>query len=144
MQRKTNQAMIKQHRLSNNHTMKTPHKKSAKTQNIAKERIVILFGEAKKMFPKEPNYSHRYVQLARKIAMKYKVKLTAMQKRQMCKKCLHYLVAGKNLRVRTQEGHMAYTCLDCKNVRRVPYHLGLIPSSGKGKPISSNTVLVIL
>ena len=101
--------------------MKRPHKKSAIQQKIARERIQILFKEARIMFPKQPKYAHRYAQLARKIALKYKVKLPPDLKKKICKKCYHFLVQGKNVRVRTQEGHLVYTCLDCKNIMRFSY-----------------------
>jgi len=101
--------------------MKRKSSKPAGQQRIALERISILFNEAKKMFPREPKYAHRYVQLARKIALKYKVKFAPEQKKKFCKKCQHFLVQGKNVRVRTQEGHLVYTCLDCENVMRYTY-----------------------
>jgi|TARA_Y100000310_G_scaffold335874_1_gene418983 ribonuclease P protein subunit RPR2 len=103
--------------------MKRKHlKKPFKQQNIAKERINILFKEAKSMFKEDPKLSNRYVQLARRIAMKYKVKLPSELKRRFCKKCHHFLMPGKNLKVRTQKGNIVYNCLDCKHVMRFRYN----------------------
>lgn len=97
------------------------NQKPGAQQRIAKERISILFDEAKKMFSEDPKLSNRYVQLARKIAMKYKVTMPSPLKRRICSRCLHYLVPGKNLKVRTSKGNMVYHCLDCKNVMRYGY-----------------------
>ena len=102
--------------------MKRRHfQKSREHQEIAMERINILFNEAKKAFREEPEFSNRYVRLARKIAMKYKIKIPSKLKRQFCKKCLAYLVPGVNLRVRAKKGHMVYCCQNCRHVMRVGY-----------------------
>ena len=42
-------------------------------KQIAKERIEILFEQAKESFKSSPSLSNRYVTMARKISMKYKV-----------------------------------------------------------------------
>ena len=49
--------------------------KPVKFQKIALERINKLFEQAKENFSLDPNLSNRYVNLARKIAMRYKVKI---------------------------------------------------------------------
>jgi len=102
--------------------MKRKHyKKPEKQRKIALERINILFKEAKNMIEEDPKLSDRYVQLARRIAMKYKVKIPSNFKRRFCKNCHKYLVAGKNLRVRTHKGHMVYFCLNCRHYMRFVY-----------------------
>lgn len=102
--------------------MKKKHiSKPEKQRNIASERIIILFHEAKLMFKEDPKFSNKYVKLARKIAMKYKVKIPSKLKRQFCKNCLHFLVPGRNLRVRTSKGNIVYFCLDCKHHTRIGY-----------------------
>ena len=60
--------------------------------------------------------SKRYVELARRRSMKYKVSLP--DKRRVCKKCGALLLPGKNLRVRKApkpKRTMIYTCLECGN-----------------------------
>ena len=93
-------------------------------QSIAKERIAILFREAL-LAAKTGRYdrANRYVFLARKLAMKYNVKMEREQRRKFCHKCYHYLHA-KNLKVRTNPKTKAVeiTCLDCKHVNRYPYN----------------------
>ena len=102
--------------------MKRKHaQKSIEHRKIALERVNILFNEAKKAFREEPDLSDRYVNLARKIAMKYKIKLPSKLKRRFCKKCHRYLVPGINLRVRTKKGNIVYCCLNCNNVARFGY-----------------------
>lgn len=88
---------------------------------IAKERIKELFKQAEKIFDEEPKLADRYVQLARKISMKYKTRIPSELKKRFCKHCYCYLVPGKNCRVRTHEGKVVYYCLSCKKYMRFPY-----------------------
>jgi len=99
---------------------KSYSKKSKKQQDIAKKRISILFSEAKKSFNKDPKLANRYVELARKIAMKYKVRIPTQLKRKFCKHCYSYLVPSKNCRVRLQKSRIIYSCLNCKKFMRFP------------------------
>jgi len=102
-------------------TKKTKSKYSKKSEaqaRIAKERIDTLFAEAKNAFREDPSLSHRYVQLARKIAMKYKLKIPSKYRRQYCKHCYRYLMPGENSRVRTREGKLVVYCLECKKYSR--------------------------
>ncbi|MAE42466.1 ribonuclease P [Candidatus Woesearchaeota archaeon] len=102
--------------------MKRKHiKKPEKQRKIALERITILFSEAKKIFKEEPKLADKYIKLARKISMKYKVKIPSTLKRRYCKHCHKYLVPGTNVRVRTHKGHMVYYCLSCKHIMRFVY-----------------------
>ena len=96
-------------------------KKSKKLQQIARDRITILFKEAKSMFSKDKKLANKYVTLARKIAMKHKVRIPKELKRRFCKHCYKYLMPGKNCRIRTREGKVVYYCLECKRFMRFPY-----------------------
>lgn len=95
------------------------HKKE-KEKNIAKERIEKLFEEAEKEFSKYPERSHRYVELARKIAMKIKVRMTE-HKTKFCKHCYKYLKPGVNCRIRTKNKKVIYYCKECKRYTKFPY-----------------------
>src|SRR3989344_2533937 len=97
------------------------HKKPSSYLSIARERIDILFKEASLMFNKDPKLSNRYVQLARKIAMKYKVKIPSKLKKRFCRHCHAYLVPSKNCRVRLTKHKLVYYCLNCKKYMRFPY-----------------------
>jgi len=87
------------------------------------DRIQRLFSLAEKEFPKNPGRSHRYVSLARKIAMRYNIRLPPELKRLYCKKCYKYLKPSINSRVRTNSKQRAVivTCLECGHIMRHPY-----------------------
>jgi|TARA_Y100000310_G_scaffold345315_2_gene463683 ribonuclease P protein subunit RPR2 len=87
---------------------------------IAKNRIRKLFSEADKVFPKSPKLANRYVELARKIAMKVNLFLPKYQKRKFCKHCYHYLKPGVNSRIRIHKSRVIIYCLDCKKYTRIP------------------------
>jgi len=93
-------------------------KERERIKKIALERIKILFDEAKKA--KKQEFSDRYVEIARKIAMKAKVRIPPELKRKFCKKCHSYFRAG-NFRVRLQGKKVVYYCFRCKNYMRFPY-----------------------
>jgi ribonuclease P protein subunit RPR2 len=102
--------------------MKRKHsKKPVEIREIALERISNLFKEASSAFSHDSSLSNRYVELARKIAMKAKVRIPRELKRRFCKRCLSYLVPSKNCIVRLQNSRVVYTCLNCRNVMRFPY-----------------------
>lgn len=96
-------------------------KEKQKCNTIAKERMKILFKEADVVFKKNPGLANRYVELARKIAMKTKVKMPRQFKRMFCKHCHTYLKHGLNCRVRTSNGMVLYYCLNCKKYMRMPF-----------------------
>jgi ribonuclease P protein subunit RPR2 len=99
--------------------MKQRHqKKSTILKSIASERIIELFKQADLRFDEDHALSDRYVELARKIAMRYKVKIPKELKRRFCKSCHSFLVHGKNCRVRLNSGKVVYFCMICKNFMR--------------------------
>jgi len=83
---------------------------------IAKERIDILFSEAAKT--SDRTLRNRYVELARRIGMRYNVKLTAQQKRKFCRYCHSYF--GAQTKRRLSKGFLTITCA-CGKVNRFPY-----------------------
>jgi len=100
--------------------MSKRHVKPAYQLRIARERIKILFELADKEFKNHPERSHRYVQLARRIAMRYNVRIPRELKRRICKGCHRYLVPGVNCRVRTSQKMLTITCLNCGRIARYP------------------------
>ncbi len=101
--------------------MKQKHrKKPALFRQIAKERIEELFKQAELKFKEESTLSDRYVELARKIGMKYKVRMPRELKRRFCKHCYKYLVPGVNCRVRNTNSKIVYSCFNCKKFMRFP------------------------
>jgi ribonuclease P protein subunit RPR2 len=101
--------------------MRSNRDKSSPHQKIALERISKLFEQAELSFSGHPELSSRYIEMARKMAMKYKVRFTEAQRQVSCKKCNAYLRQGVNSRVRLEHGKVVQTCLECKNVRRKIY-----------------------
>lgn len=89
-----------------------------KNKAIARERVNKLFALAEQAYKENHELANRYVRLARKIQMKYRIRMSAELRRKFCKHCLHFLVPSKNCRVRLQKDHIVYYCLDCKKFNR--------------------------
>ena len=96
------------------------HKKSVQQQKIAKKRIEFLFKHAKEVFKEDGKLSDKYVKVARRIAMKYKIRLSSHLKKSFCKHCHKYLVPGVNCRVRIHKHRVIYYCMGCKHYIRQP------------------------
>ena len=96
-------------------------RKPSAERNIAVERIEKLFSQAESQFGSSRSLSNRYVALARRIAMKYKIRISPQLRRRFCRHCYSYLKPGINLRVRMSPGHVTYYCLDCKKFMRFPH-----------------------
>ena len=77
-----------------------------------------LFDEAKLQFPKKPELSNRYVELARKAAMKVNLRIPKEFKRKFCENCYNYLVPGKNVRIRLHKSKIIYYCFNCRKYMR--------------------------
>jgi ribonuclease P protein subunit RPR2 len=97
--------------------------KPAWQQRLGRERIERLFSLADAEFSKKPERSHNYVRLARKIAMRYNIRLPKELRRRYCRKCYKYLKPTINSRVRTSAKQKAVivTCLECGHIMRYPY-----------------------
>jgi ribonuclease P protein subunit RPR2 len=98
-------------------------KRSREIIESAKEEILRLFSEAEKAFSYDKKLANRYVDMARRIGMKCKIRIPPELQRRFCKHCYSFLVPGKNLRVRMQKGHVVYYCLECKKFMRFPHNL---------------------
>lgn len=92
-------------------------------QRIAEERVEILFSLARKEFAKKPERSRRYVELARKIGMRYKVRFPEQMKGGFCKKCSALMVPGKTLQTRidSEAKSVIIKCRDCNYSYRKRY-----------------------
>ena len=96
--------------------------KQTNVKQIAKQRIQILFEQAKKVCRTDPKLAMQYVASARKIAMAAKIRLPVEFRRETCKECNALLVQGYNCRVRIKqkrEPHVVVTCLNCGNQTRI-------------------------
>ena len=96
-------------------------------RKIASERINILFKQATDIHEVEPTLAQRYVELARKIGMRSKVRLPPEYRWMVCKHCKGFLLPGKTSRTRIQqrrEPHIVITCLHCGGYNRIPLTRG--------------------
>jgi len=91
-------------------------------RRVALERIEILFRLAEQeAIQRRADRARRYVDLARRIGMRYNVRMPAALKRRFCKSCHTYFVPSLNARVRVGRGHLVITCTACGAVQRLPY-----------------------
>jgi ribonuclease P protein subunit RPR2 len=101
--------------------MPKKHYNKNKTQKeIAKKRTDFLFELAKESFKTEDSLSDKYVKLARRIAMKYRIRVDSKLKKRFCKNCYKYLVPGKNSRIRIHKSRIITYCNFCKHYSRHP------------------------
>jgi ribonuclease P protein subunit RPR2 len=97
--------------------------KSDNLRQIAGERIDILLSLAREIVKLDATLSKRYVEMARRIAMRSGVRLGRRRKQFICKQCGTALVPGVNCRVRMRAEHgthVVVTCLECGSMKRYP------------------------
>jgi ribonuclease P protein subunit RPR2 len=87
-------------------------------KKLARERIDILFREADAVFPEKPEQAHRYVALARRIAMRQRIRMDRDHRRRFCHQCYRFMVPGVNMRVRVHRGRVVVTCKYCSSRTR--------------------------
>lgn len=92
-------------------------------RDMARQRIERLFELAEQEFAEHPERSNRYVELARRISMRNRVRIPPYLKRRMCRECYSYLVPGANARTRLhgRGRYIVTTCLECGHQMRRPY-----------------------
>jgi ribonuclease P protein subunit RPR2 len=98
------------------------------TKQVARQRVQILFQQAKNTYKANPELASRYVETARKIAMSARMRLPTVYKRQACRECNAFLVPGETSRVRIKprrEPHVVVTCLKCGGQTRIPLRVKL-------------------
>ncbi|UCF07520.1 MAG: ribonuclease P [Thermoplasmata archaeon] len=89
---------------------------------IAGERIDMLFSMAER-----EALAHRYqrsdrdVELARKIGMRYNVRIPGHFRRRFCKHCHAYLLPGRNCRTRLSGKTVTVHCEKCGRFMRMHY-----------------------
>jgi ribonuclease P protein subunit RPR2 len=94
----------------------------ANVKQIARQRIEVLFEQAKKVRREDSKLASQYVASARRIAMAARIHLPLEFRRETCKNCHSLLVHGVNCRVRVKqkrEPHVVITCLNCGNQTRI-------------------------
>ena len=93
--------------------------KKEKLKKKAQSEISNYFKLAKISFL-DKKKANMYVHKARRLAMKYNIRLNSNVKKRFCKHCYSYLFLGENCRVRTRDGKLIYYCMECKKYMRFP------------------------
>jgi ribonuclease P protein subunit RPR2 len=89
---------------------------------VARERIADLFALAEREARAGSlRLSDRYVRLARKIGMRYNVRLLPEFSELYCRGCSSFWVEGVTVRTRLRAGRRVRTCAVCGRLRRAPY-----------------------
>ena len=96
-----------------------PKQRKKQLQELALKRVKALFSEAAIIFSHNPELANRYVQIARKTAMKVNLRLPRELKRKFCKHCYSYFQPGKTCRCRIHKSRITYYCLTCKKYTRM-------------------------
>ncbi|MCJ7634936.1 hypothetical protein MUP77_21425 [Candidatus Bathyarchaeota archaeon] len=90
---------------------------------VASERMHILLNLSLETLRTDPSRAQHYFQLARKMGMRYKVRLPRRFRGLICRNCKKLTISGINSRVRLQQRckpHIVITCLECGGQRRIP------------------------
>ena len=84
---------------------------------------------------KNESRRQRYIDLARKTALKYKVELPRDVKTKICKRCGTYLIPGRTLTVRARPKSriILYTCKNCGKTQKYSYARENRQKINKGK-----------
>lgn len=91
-------------------------------RRVALERMTTLFRLAEsEALQRHADRARRYVELARRLGMRYNVRVPAPFKRSFCRKCLSFLLPSVSARIRVGDGRVVITCTACGAVRRFPY-----------------------
>jgi ribonuclease P protein subunit RPR2 len=110
--------------------------KQTNIKHLARQRIEILFDQAKKTAKINSQLAAQYIKSARRIAMAAKIRLPIEFRRQTCKNCNTLLTQASNCRVRIKqkrEPHVVITCLNCGNQTRI-----LLGKKRRGKQLEQN------
>ena len=94
---------------------------------IARERIAELFALAERAaMAGQASLADRYVVLARRVGMRYNVRLLPEYRELYCRGCSRFWVEARTVRTRFRNGRRTRTCLACGRERRT----NLRPSLG--------------
>ena len=113
----------------------------SEVKRIARERVEILFRRAEEVIREDARLAQRYVEIARRVAMKARIRLPRKWRRRLCKHCKVFLTPGVNCRVRLRQNrypHITVYCFNCRRFTRYPYKVKRKAKEGesRGKPRS--------
>ncbi len=87
---------------------------------------MILFDLAIRSLPEDPQRAQHYVVHARKLGMRYKVRIPVQFRQVICRHCKQLIVPGVNARVRIsqcREPHVVISCMPCGGYNRIPLRM---------------------
>ena len=91
-------------------------------QQAAKERIETLYAQAfAKARAGDLELARRYLVLAKRIGMRYTIRIPRHLKRQTCDSCFSPLLPNRTARYRNRSGRTIVTCLACGAIKRYPF-----------------------
>ena len=104
---------------------------------VAQDRISDLFALAEQESRATTSaLPDRYVSLARRIGMRYNVRLIREYAELYCRGCGAYWIEGRTVRTRLRAGRRSRTCLRCGRVRRMPLRAAG-PARAEAEPVRS-------
>ena len=96
-------------------------KMKERRQKIAKERMGIILDLAERTaLEGDLEHASRYASLARRIGMRYNVRMPRGHKLAICKKCGSYLLSARTARFRLTGNRLTRQCLTCGAYYRMP------------------------
>ena len=101
--------------------MNSKHEKQI-TKKIALERIEILLTRADGIYSEEPRLAQRYGDLARRIAMKARIRMPEKWRIRFCSNCKKFLYPGITTHVRIKSrtsSRVIYYCNICEKGKKV-------------------------
>ena len=89
---------------------------------VARRRIDKLYALSKeKVSEGDYELARRYTYLAKRIGMRYTVRVPRHLKQMTCESCMIPMVPGRTARVRMRNGRRILTCLKYGSIKRIPY-----------------------
>jgi ribonuclease P protein subunit RPR2 len=98
-----------------------PSRGGAQNKKTGLDRIERLFELAERDFDSHPERAHRNVQLARKIATRYNIRMPKRFRTMFCRKCYKYLSPNINCRVKKSGSLLTIKCLECGALTKHTY-----------------------
>ena len=83
-------------------------------KEIATQRILILFDNAVSNARSNPKLAERQAHIAKKIAMRFKIKMPWQIRSSFCKKCKKFIVPNISSRVRIGRSNVKSIRITCK------------------------------
>jgi ribonuclease P protein subunit RPR2 len=115
---------VKNHSSKKSRHRGRPGRRTKDMVDIAKSRIktLLMLAERELLQNQNQTRARRYVTLARKIGMRYNVRLEKYYRNKVCRSCNSYLITSFTSRIRCRGKKIITYCLHCGNTVRIPIH----------------------